>query len=212
MPNIEFLTEKRFTLSSHLIEVAIKNNLSLTEFLLLIYFEDATDKTFNVEQICKVLSLKDQDVLMAFNHLLTLNLIQLESCKDDSNKRCEEISLIPLYRNIFEKKEQQQREQNKESIFDIFQRELGRNISPMEYEIINAWLEKGFSDELVVGALEEAVYNGVSSLRYIDKILYEWNKKGYKKMAEVKEGIENRRKEKENGLELFDYNWLEDES
>ena len=93
----------------------------------------------------------------------------------------------------------------------MFQKELGRNISPMEYEIINAWLEKGFSEELVEGALKEAVYNGVSSLRYIDKILYEWQKKGYKKMTEVEEGITNRRKEKESSLELFDYNWLEDE-
>ena len=47
----------------------------------------------------------------------------------------------------------------------------------MEYEIINAWLLKGFSEELVLGALKEAVYNGVSSLRYIDKILFEWQKK-----------------------------------
>ena len=57
MPNIEFLTEKRFTLSSHLIEVALKNNLSLIEFLLLMYFEDTDDKTLNVSKISKVLSL-----------------------------------------------------------------------------------------------------------------------------------------------------------
>ena len=30
-------------------------------------------------------------------------------------------------------------------------------------------------------------------------------------MTEVEEGITNRRKEKESSLELFDYNWLEDE-
>jgi len=212
MPNIEFLTEKRFTLSTHLIEVAVKNNLSLIEFLLLMYFEDATDKTFNVDRICKLLSLNEQDVLLAFNHLLTMNLIKLEACKDDSNKHCEVISLVPMYKTIFEKNEKKEKEAKKESIFDVFQKELGRNISPMEYEIINAWLEKGFSDELVLGALEEAVYNGVSSLRYIDKILYEWQKKGYKKMTEVKAGLENRRKERESSLELFDYNWLEDEN
>ena len=80
----------------------------------------------------------------------------------------------------------------------------------MEYEIINAWLEKGFSEELVIGALKEAVYNGVSSLRYIDKILYEWQKKGYHNLTEVNNGLTNR-KEKQKSLELFDYNWLEDE-
>ena len=211
MPNIEFLTERRFTLSSHLIEVALKNNLTLIEFLLLMYFEDTTDKTFDVKKICEVLHIKEEEALKAFNELLTLNLIEIESSKDKSNKRCEEISLVPIYKTMFENLEQKEQKKKKESIFDMFQKELGRNISPMEYEIINAWLEKGFSEELVEGALKEAVYNGVSSLRYIDKILYEWQKKGYKKMTEVEEGITNRRKEKESNLDLFDYNWLEDE-
>ena len=58
MPNIEFLTERRFTLSSHLIEVALKNNLTLIEFLLLMYFEDTTDKTFDVKKYVKYYILK----------------------------------------------------------------------------------------------------------------------------------------------------------
>ena len=198
MPNIEFLTERRFTLSSHLIEVALKNNLSLIEFLLLMYLEDTTDKPFDLKKICEVQNTIEQDALKAFNQLLTLNLIEIESSKDKSNKHCEEISLVPIYRTMFENLEQKEQKKKKETIFDMFQKELGRNISPMEYEIINAWLEKGFSEELVEGALKEAVYNGVSSLRYIDKILYEWQKKGYKKMTEVEEGITNRKKEKES--------------
>jgi len=80
----------------------------------------------------------------------------------------------------------------------------------MEYEIINAWLEKDFSEELILGALKEAVYNGVSSLRYIDKILYEWQKKGYNTLKEVNEGL-TKKNEKKAPVELFDYNWLEDE-
>ena len=57
MPNLEFLTEKRFTLSTHLIQVAVSNNLSLAEFLLLVYFEDAVDKTFNVDTTSKTLNI-----------------------------------------------------------------------------------------------------------------------------------------------------------
>lgn len=211
MPNIEFLTEKRFTLSAHLIHVAIEKSLSLVEFLLLMYFEDIDDKTFDVDKISMMLSLKEEEVLIAFNHLLTLNLIKLESCKDKSNKHCEVISLVPLYKTIVDKNIKKAEEQKKETIFDLFQKELGRDISPMEYEIINAWLEKGFSEELVEGALKEAVYNGVSSLRYIDKILYEWQKKGYKEMKDVKKGLEERRSSKEKKPELFDYNWLEED-
>lgn len=210
MPNIEFLTERRFTLSSHLIKIALQNHLSLIEFLLLIYFEDSTDKTLNVASICEALNLSEKEVLDAFNQLMALNLVELDTKKDHHNKHCEEISLIPLYKNLFENLEQKKQEEKKESIFDLFQKELGRNISPMEYEIINAWLEKGFSEDLVTGALKEAVYNGVSSLRYIDKILYEWQKKGYKSYKEVEDGLFKKRKE-EQPTDLFDYNWLDDE-
>ena len=50
------------------------------------------------------------------------------------------------------------------------------HLSPMEYEIIKAWLDNDMSEELIKEALKEATFNGVSNLRYIDKILYEWGK------------------------------------
>ena len=59
----------------------------------------------------------------------------------------------------------------------------------------------------ILGALKEAVYNGVNNLRYIEAILYEWNKKGYKTMKEVNSRIT---KPKEETEKLFDYNWLDD--
>ena len=33
--------------------------------------------------------------------------------------------------------------------------------------------------------LKEAIYNGISNFRYIDRILYEWNKKGLKNKEDV---------------------------
>ena len=65
---------------------------------------------------------------------------------------------------------------------------------------------------MITLALKEATYNGVSSLRYIDKIIYEWGKKGIK----TKEQVEKDRKqfknnENNNKKELFDYDWLNNE-
>ena len=80
----------------------------------------------------------------------------------------------------------------------------------MEYEIINAWLQHNYTEELIIGALKEAVYNGVKNFRYIDKILYEWNKKGFKTMNDVNNHLQ-RSDEKKEESELFDYNWLDDE-
>ncbi len=209
MPILEILSEKRFSVSSHLIKVAISLNLSLNEFLLLMYFEDATDKTFDVAKITTILSLDEKSILSAFNKLLNLNLIKMETSKDNSNRHCEIISLVPMYKSLVEQKNDEEKKKTKENIFEVLEKELGRSISPMEYEIINAWLEKGTSEEMILGAVKEAVYNGVSSLRYIEKIIYEWNKKGYKNMVDVKKGLESRTKK--NDQVLFDYNWLDEE-
>ena len=120
MVNLEFLMEKRFTLSAHLIEVALAKKLSLTEFLLLMYFEDTSDKTFDVNTITSNLSLNETEVLNAFNHLLELNLIKLDSSKDKANRRCEVISLEPMYNILLEEKENVRKEENKQNIFDMF--------------------------------------------------------------------------------------------
>ena len=79
----------------------------------------------------------------------------------------------------------------------------------MEYEIINEWIRSGISEELISEALKEAIFNGVKSLRYIDKILISWKDKGYKSASDVRSSF---KKEDENSnTELFSYNWLEDE-
>lgn len=204
----EFRMEKYFSLSTHLLTEAVKQKLSLEEFILLIYFEDAIDKSLNVELIENATHLSEATILNTFNSLMSKHLIDMKSSKDMEGRIKEEVSLNPLYQVIFETKEEEEKEETKVDIYSAFETEFGRPISSMEYEIIGAWIEKGFQEELILGALKEAVYNGVTSLRYIDKILYEWQKKGYKTMKEVKQGLVKREEKKETSL--FDYNWLDD--
>ena len=123
--------------------------------------------------------------------------------------RTEVINLNPFYEKIVLSLDTSN-EKNDSNIFSLFESEFGRTLSPMEYEIINAWLDSGCSEELIILALKEATYNGVSNLRYIDKIIYEWGKKGIK----TKEDVEKNRKQFKNtnkkNKELFDYDWLND--
>ena len=94
------------------------------------------------------------------------------------------------------------------TIYDIFESELGRTLSSIEYELIGEWLNNN-SEEILRLALKEAVYNGVSNFRYIDRIIHEWNKKGIKTRADViKNNEEFRKKKDEEKQELFDYDWL----
>ena len=56
---------------------------------------------------------------------------------------------------------------------------------------------------MIEEALKEAILNQVTSLRYIDKILADWSKKGIRIREFKKEAPKNVVKE-----ELLEYDWL----
>lgn len=54
-----------------------------------------------------------------------------------------------------------------------FAQEFGRLLTPMEKEIISDWLKEN-TEEIIIKALKEAVFNGAVHMRYINKILKSW--------------------------------------
>ncbi len=64
-------------------------------------------------------------------------------------------------------------------------------------------------------AVREATFNGVSNLRYIDKILYEWGKKGITTVQDVDKMRKKREKKEEKDvdidMEFMDWSWFDDE-
>ena len=66
------------------------------------------------------------------------------------------------------------------------------------------------NEEIIKEALKEATYNGVSNLRYIDKIIYEWNKKGYKTIDDVRNKNSKKEVEEKKDNYFFEYNWLDE--
>lgn len=95
-------------------------------------------------------------------------------------------------------------------IYSNFEEEFGRTLSPIEYELINSWSES-YNKEIILEALKESVLNGVKNLKYVDKILFEWNKKGYKKIEQIKKDKEDFSKKKRTTVEIPDFDWVNDE-
>lgn len=202
---------KKYVVEANFIKEACKLNLTLAEFLLLIYFENADDSTFDLDKICDRLKIERGDILVAFNNLLGNGIITLTSEKGDSGKRVDKVSLEGFYEKVIESKKKEKNKKLKENIFSTFEAEFRRPLTGTEFEIIKAWLEKMYNEDLILAALKEAVYNGATNIRYIDTILYEWNKKGLKTKEDVDNYLNNRyenKKLEETGV--FDYNWLDD--
>ena len=183
---------KKYVTNSIFIKKALALKLSLEEFLMLTYFDNDYNSFLNIEDVSKNLGLSLDEAYKIFNNLISRKLIIIESTKDLEGRMIERVSLDNFYDMIVEEKVEEKQENKKIDIYSHFESEFGRTITSIEYEIINAWIEKGYSEELILGALKEAVYNNVKNLRYIDKILYEWGKKGFKSMSDVNKHLENK--------------------
>ena len=203
---------KKFVIEASFIKEAYNLKLDLGEFLLLLYFENADDLTFDVDVISKKLKIPKENILEAFNSLLSKKIINLESVKNEAGKRYDKVSLEGFYKQVEENNKKAEKENVKNDIFTKFETEFRRPLTGMEFELIKAWIEKLYSEELILKALEEAVYNGATSIRYIDTILYEWHKKGFKTREDVdnyyKNRYENKKLEETN---LLEWNWLDDD-
>ncbi len=179
-----------------------KLKITEKELLLLIILMDNCD--FDPERMAKEVGMSSKEILTLVSGLTQKDIIVLNSVTN--NNVCDEyIALDNLYEKLALILMENKEENKSSNIFDTFEKEFARTLSPMEYEIIGAWIEAGFEEETIKLALKEAIYNGVTNLRYIDKILYEWKKKGIKSkkdIANVKKG------EQSKNEEVFDYDWL----
>ena len=203
---------KDYTFKRQLFKIVADYNLSINELLLLIYFMNLDIPTLNVPEIKKETLLSEKSILESFSLLSSKGLLAIKMEKGKDGKVTEVLDLSNLYKAIVSEINLNIKKKTESNIFEIFEKEFSRTLSPMEYEMINAWISSGMDEEMIIGALKEATFNGVSNLRYIDRIIYEWGKKGFKNMNDVKAHMENRnKKSKKDEPVLFDYNWLEDE-
>ena len=206
---IELLKNINYKVSQTLLFNYKNINITDRQLIILIYLINQKESIYNPKQISNDLKLELNIVFEEINSLCEKNILKIEM-KRINKVINETINLDLLYEKLaFALNQVEEKEDT--NLYSVFETEFGRTLSPMEYEIINSWKDNGYTDELIILALKEATYNGVSNLRYIDKIIYEWGKKGIK----TKEDVEKNRKQfKTNNAakkELFDYDWLNNE-
>ncbi len=212
---IDVLKNKNYLIPKPLIFNYKKMNINDSEFIVLIYLINQDNLVYNPKQISCDLDIEVNNVLEIINALSEKNILKIE-LKKSNNIRSEVINLDLLFEKLaFSLTEKSDKNNSEDNIYNLFENEFGRTLSPMEYEIINSWINNDYSEEIIKLALMEATYNGVSNLRYIDKIIYEWGKKGIKTKEDVlnnRKQFKNNKSEQKPNSKLFDYDWLNDES
>ncbi len=198
----------KFIINDYFIKSFISTELGLDEFLLLVYYDNNINEEFNVNRVSDILGISEERVMISLNNLITKKLLSINCVKDYYGKMVEVIDLDGIYKIIKDSNDSEVKREEVITIFGSFEKGFGRPLSSIEVEIINSWMDNGIKEELILGALDEALYNGASNIRYIDKILLEWKKKNYKSVADVKGQV--KKEVKNEQPDLFDYDWTID--
>lgn len=215
---VEILKKGNFVVPLYLFQLRDNFKLEIDEFIFLIYLTNLGDNIlFDVNRFSKDLNISLPVILSYIDDLTNKKYISVDVKKNDKNVMEEYINLNLFYDKLTNMmidgiNQEEVLEEANSNVFEAIEKEFARPLTPVEYEIVHAWIESGTSEELILEALKEAVFSGVSNLRYIDKIIYEWSKNGIKTRADVEKNRNNfkQRQEKKEKLELFDYDWFED--
>ena len=127
------------------------------------------------------LDIKDIDSIIA--DLLTRNLMEYATLNGKTVT-----SLKPLKEKLFsefsfsvskeaEIKNNEKLNNQLQNIFATYEAELNRTLQPTEIATIREWVAMGYSDEIIINALREALSQGKRSIKSVDKILLSWAKR-----------------------------------
>ena len=138
--------------------------------------------------ITQRMNLTEDMISENLQRLMQKGFMEIHQKLDDQGVLYEVINLMPLWKRLLDcvvvKNEKNDNETNKlkeGQLFQLFEQEFGRFLSPMETEMISMWLDQdSHSPEVIRKALMEAVISQKLSLRYIDRILFEWKKNNVK--------------------------------
>lgn len=87
-----------------------------------------------------------------------------------------------------ENKEEEEKEIYKEkNIFELVENNLGRILSPIEIETINTW---DYEYEIIELAIKEAILHNAKTIKYIDRIIFNWKQNKVETIEDAKKYLE----------------------
>jgi len=215
---LEVFKQKNLVIPLYFIQNYKKFDLSFEEFAFLMYLYNLGNRfLFDPSKFSKELNVDLKKVMTYADTLMDKRLVSVEVSKNEKGFMEELVILDGFYDKLsFVTMDSISNEEKSSSVFEMIEKEFGRTLSPIEFEIIKAWIDNNTGEDLIKEAVKEATFNGVSNLRYIDKILYEWGKLGIKTIEDVEENRKKRNKSsdinsKDVDLDIVDWNWFDED-
>ncbi|MFC7441728.1 DnaD domain protein [Laceyella putida] len=150
------------------------------------------------------MNMTEEQIVGLIEQLVRGGFLHIDDEVNEYGLRSERFSLTPLFQQLvssYISKEEEDTSKSEESyqyIFRLFEQEFGRALSPMECQMLVRWLdEDGQREELIEAALREAVFCGKLNFRYIDRILFEWQRN---QVRSAEDAVEYSRKFRQKGM------------
>ncbi|WP_179395439.1 DnaD domain-containing protein [Lacticaseibacillus absianus] len=150
-------------------------------YLFLLEWDQRHTAAPDLAALSQATKLAPQALFTVIQSLITKQAIQLVSTKDASGRTVDRYDVTPLLTQVLAPVEQTalpQADTAGKATFSQIEVEFGRPLSPIEQQTIRDWLAVDhYAPEMIQLALREAVLNRVYSLRYMDRILIDWEKR-----------------------------------
>jgi DNA replication protein len=127
--------------------------------------------------------------------LVQKNFIAFDIHVDDQGKTKEKYTLDPLFQKILTLLIQENKTMTKvqdeheiAGLIRIIEQEFGRPLSSFEIQMITAWInESKYSIALIKLAIKEALLSNAYNLKYVDRILLNWQQKNITEVQQAQE-------------------------
>jgi len=192
----KFIAQGQMTVSNMILHHYVQLGLTNDEFILFLQISSSLQSGNDfpdLETIAQRMGIKNTEVYDLVHQLLAKKVLTITPVSEQNGKQHDRYSFELLYRKLTALEEKTQKNESdqsvileKEQVYNQIEEEFGHPLSPIEMETIDSWLkEDHYSPELIGAALREAVLSRAYSLKYMDKILLNWEKQNVKSAADV---------------------------
>ncbi|TCS93818.1 DnaD domain protein [Hazenella coriacea] len=171
---------------------------------IMLYQEKEQNSFPTVRELEERMSCSTDEIMGIIQRLVRGGFLKIEEETNEHGVRCERYSISPLLQQLIASFVERHGEEKTNSdevygnVFRLFEQEFGRALSPMECQLLAKWIDEDHCPEpLIEAALREAVFCGKVNIRYIDRILLEWQRNGVKTPEEA---VDYSRKFRQKGL------------
>ncbi|UFJ42731.1 DnaD domain protein [Brevibacillus humidisoli] len=190
------LQEGATSVSNLLLKTYKRLSLTDEEMMLIIHllsFQQVGNRFPTIQQLENRLSMPSMRLIQLLQKLIKEGWLTIDEEVDkQTGLRYENYNLEPLYQKLAQclkdeelavmetvasSRETAVGTAESTGLYNQFEQAFGRPLSPFEIETLHIWVEQDkYSEELIVAALREAAAVGKLYIRYIDRILLEWQR------------------------------------